>query len=137
MGRLAGRVAAALAVAAILAVLALAALGFLCAALYLGLARVVEPPMAALLTGVVVLAVVVVLAALAVVVAWLTGRRGGGGGQPRDAAGLARRAGEALGVDLQALAKGHARTLTLSALAAGFAVGVSPRLRRALLRLLG
>ena len=136
MGRLAGRVAAALAVAAILAVLALAALGFLCAALYLGLARVVEPPMAALLTGVVVLAVVVVLAALAVVVAWLTGRRGGGG-QPRDAAGLARRAGEALGVDLQALAKGHARTLTLSALAAGFAVGVSPRLRRALLRLLG
>ena len=136
MGRLAGRVAVALAVAAILAVLVLAALGFLCAALYLGLERVVEPPAAALLTGVIVLAVAIVLAALAIVAASLAGRRAAGG-QPRDAVGLAVRAGEALGVNLRTLAKDHSRPLVLSALAAGFAVGVSPRLRRALLRLLG
>lgn len=117
-------------------VVALAGFGFLCAALYLALLPIGPPPLAALLTGI----AVILVALLLIVAARLIGRpakaasaRGGGGtAQPE----VMTRLGLALGQEAQALVRGHAKEATLAAMVIGFALGVSPRLRRRLWRVL-
>jgi hypothetical protein len=119
------------------ALLVLTGSGFLVAALYLNLATYAGPTRAALITGVLCLAV----GCIVLLIGWLVlrsatrsdGRRDR---KPTDAAGLALALGEAVGGDLQSLAKNHRYAMIGAALAAGFAVGVSPKLRRALRSLL-
>lgn len=122
-------------------ILVLTGLGFLIAALYIGLARDMAPAGAALTTGAVCLAG----AGLLTLIGWLVLRSLAARGErdekapaaaAPDAVKMAMAVGEALGGDLQSLAKNHRYGLIGAALAAGFAVGVSPKLRRSLLNLL-
>jgi hypothetical protein len=123
---------------AMVAVLLLLALGFLAAALYLALARQLDPAWAALLTA----TAAVAMAGVIVLVVRVrrrpappaaTAGRGLGGGAP---IGLVSSLGAQFGEDTARLARAHAGKAVGLALALGFAVGVSPRLRRALWRLL-
>ena len=118
------------------ALLMLTGSGFLVGALYLNLATYAGPAGAALITGVLCLAV----GGIVLLIGWLVlrsaARRDRRGRKPTDAAGLALALGEALGGDLQSLAKNHRYAMIGAALAAGFAVGVSPKLRRSLRSLL-
>ncbi len=128
------RFGAALALALLLLAIGLAALGFLCAGLYLTLASAMSPAWAASLTGLSLL----LLAALAGLIGSLALRR-----PPRKAAArnsdpmiLAAAAGEALAGSTQAALRGVGLRGLGIALVAGFAIGFSPSLRRALVRLL-
>jgi energy-converting hydrogenase Eha subunit C len=125
-----------LAFGVVAALLMLTGSGFLVAALYLNLATYAGPTGAAAITGVLCLAV----GGIVLLIGWLVlrsaARRDGRDRKPTDAAGLALALGEALGGDLQSLAKNHRYAMIGAALAAGFAVGVSPKLRRALRSLL-
>ena len=106
--------------------------GFLVAALYLELARTAGTSAAALMTGALCLAG----AGLVAVAGWLVvrsiGRRPAASEAPQDASRLALAMGEAVGGSLQAAARRHRYGAIGVALVAGFAIGVSPRLRRAL-----
>ena len=122
-------------------ILVLTGLGFLVAAMYIGLAQDMAPAGAALTTGVICLAG----AGLLTLIGWLVLRSLSPSDKrdehpPQavkpDAVKLAMAVGEVLGGDLQSLAKQHRYGLIGAALAAGFAVGVSPKLRRSLLNLL-
>ncbi len=117
-------------------VLILAGLGFLVAALYIAMARDMDPAGAAVITGVIAL----VGAGLLSVIGWLVLRSSAPpdkhDDQAPDAVKMAMAVGEALGGDLQSLAKHHRYGMIGAALAAGFALGVSPKLRRSLLNLL-
>jgi len=125
-----------LAFGVVAALLMLTGSGFLVAALYLNLATYAGPTGAALIIGVLCVAV----GGIVLLIGWLVlrsaARRDGRDRKPTDAAGLALALGEALGGDLQSLAKNHRYALIGAALAAGFAVGVSPKLRRSLRSLL-
>jgi len=118
------------------ALLMLTGSGFLVGALYLNLATYAGPAGAALITGVLCLAV----GGIVLLIGWLVLRsatqRDTRDRKPTDAAGLALALGEALGGDMQSLAKNHPYAMIGAALAAGFAVGVSPKLRRSLRSLL-
>lgn len=123
-------------------ILVLTGLGFLVAALYMTLSRGMEPAGAALVTGAVCFAGAVLLT----VVGWLVLRSLAARRKPvedtaheraPDAARMAMVVGEVVGGDLQFLVRRHRYGMIGAALAAGFAVGVSPKLRRSLLRLLG
>lgn len=137
--RLRGLLGAAMVLLAAL-VLLLIALGFLAAALYLGLTRVMDPAWAALLTAVAALA----LAGLVVLVRRLGRRRppppagglGFGLGGEAVPLGAVSALGAQIGDDTARFARAHAGKAIGLALALGFAVGVSPRLRRSLWRLL-
>ena len=117
-------------------ILVVAGLGFMVAALYMVLATNMEPPGAALITG----AICIAGAGLLSLIGWLFLRSMA----PRetheqsapDAVKMAMAIGDALGGDLQTLAKRHRLGLVGAALAAGFALGVSPKLRRSLLNFL-
>jgi hypothetical protein len=121
-------------------ILVLAALGFLGYAAYLALLGAVSPPLAALITGI----GAVVLAGLIVIVgsSLFRGRRArprprdsGAGGE--DGAGrMAGELGGALAAQLGTLTRSHSGPVLAASLAAGFAVGVSPRLRKVLLDLM-
>lgn len=125
-----------LAFGVVAALLILTGSGFLVGALYLNLATYAGPTGAALITGVLCLAV----GGIVLLIGWLVlrsaARRDGRDRKPTDAAGLALALGEALGGDLQTLAKNHRFAMIGAALVAGFAVGVSPKLRRSLRSLL-
>lgn len=121
------------------ALLAASALGLLGAALYLELLTLVVPPVAAALTAAaaLLLAFLVLLVGRAV-----NGRRAGspsrtgrgaGMAAPLGAAGLL---GEEVGQAAGAFTRAHADKAIVAALVAGFALGLSPRLRRSLWRLL-
>ncbi len=125
-----------LAFGVVAALLVLTGSGFLVAALYLNLATYAGPTRAALITGVLCLAVGCIVLLIGWLVLRSAARRDGRDRKPTDAAGLALALGEALGGDLQSLAKNHRYAMIGAALAAGFAVGVSPKLRRALRSLL-
>jgi len=118
------------------ALLILTGAGFLVAALYMNLAAYAGPAAASAITGVLCLAV----GGIVLLIGWLVLRSStqttGRDRKPTDAAGLALALGEALGGDLQSLAKNHRTAMIGAALAAGFAVGVSPKLRRSLRSLL-
>lgn len=121
-------------------ILVLAALGFLGYAAYLALLSAVSPPLAALITGI----GAVVLAGLIVMVgsSLFRGRRerprprdSGAGGE--DAAGrMAGELGGVLAAQLGTLTRSHSGPVLAASLAAGFAVGASPRLRKVLLDLM-
>lgn len=125
-----------LAFGVVAALLVLTGSGFLVAALYLNLATYAGPTRAALITGVLCLAVGCIVLLIGWLVLRSAARRDGRDRKPTDAAGLALALGEAVGGDLQSLAKNHRYAMIGAALAAGFAVGVSPKLRRALRSLL-
>ena len=120
----------------LLAVLVLTGAGFLIAALYMNLAQGMGSIAAAVIIGMgcFVAALVVLL------IAWLvlrplvrTSRQEQ---KSPDAVQLALAVGEAFGGDLTSLAKSHRKSILGIALVAGFAVGVSPKLRRSLKDLL-
>jgi len=133
------RLALGLALTLIVLLLSSVAVGFLCAAIYLGLTEVTTPPLAALGTGLAVLLAALVIALTARVVsrgparARHTARLSAS--QTRDARFDAR-VSKAVGEEIGRLTKTHAAGATIAALAAGFAVGLSPRLRRTLWQLL-
>jgi hypothetical protein len=123
-------------------ILVLAALGFLGYAAYLALLGAVSPPLAALITGV----GAVVLAGLIVIVGSSLFRGGrakprrrdkGADGEGADAAGrMAGELGGVLAAQLGTLTRSHSGPVLAASLAAGFAVGASPRLRKVMLDLM-
>lgn len=121
-----------LGVAAAMGVLAVV---FLSLALYFALVAPLGAPLAALVTGGVLLAV----AGIVVLVAWLMisppRRQPAKSGEP-DGRAAAARLGEMLGEETGNWTKRHPGSAMLAALAAGFAVGSSPKLRDLVWRLL-
>lgn len=113
---------------------ALIAIGYFMFALYLWLAVYLVPPVAALISGVLVLLTAVVLALIA------SSMFGGLGRNERDstlgAAETAADIGSLFSDKLGGFASMNRGTSLLTALAAGFAVGVSPKLRGLLWRLI-
>lgn len=126
------RLGAAFALVLVLLAVGLAAFGFLCAGVYLELAARTSPGSAALLTG----AALLLLAVLTGLAGALLLRRRATAEPTTDPMLLAAAAGEALAGTTQAWLRGLGPRGLGVALAAGFAVGFSPRLRRALARLL-
>jgi hypothetical protein len=133
------RLGTSLAIALMVLLLAMAGIGLLVAALWLWLATLLPAPAAALVGGVTVLAI----AGLVMVIGRLALRDRPsariapaapliGGASPSVAAAI----GSELGAAGSAWMKGHAPQVLLGAAAAGFLLGVSPRLRAALLRLM-
>jgi hypothetical protein len=118
------------------ALLILAGWGFLVAALYMVLATETGPTGAALITSVICLGGAGIVATIGWLVLRSSARRDGEDHGKPDAVKLALAVGEALGGDLQSLAKNHRYAMIGAALVAGFAVGVSPKLRRSLRSLL-
>jgi hypothetical protein len=116
----------------------LTGLGFLFAALYLSLARVIEPAVAAL--------AVALAAFLTALILLLIARRSGRprrrslrvqpavGAAPGAIEDSAAEFGMALAGEGRRLLKSHAISAAATALCAGLIVGISPRLRRALWR---
>ena len=116
-----------------------AALVFLFGAAYLALLDVVSPPLAALATGLGAL-----VFAFSIVVGGRALSRGkrarslrrAGSDDDESAGGVEKQAAEIagiLGVEIASLARTHTKSTLAVSLAAGFAVGASPRLRKALL----
>lgn len=127
------------------ALLALSAIGLLGATLYLALLPYLSPPQAAAATAgaAVVLALVLLLVARGIAgrssrpsasatVGSGSRRSGSLGGGLGVVSGL----GQDIGHDAEALIRTHASKAIMASLVAGFALGVSPRLRRGLWRLL-
>ena len=136
MGRYVFRLQGLLAFGFLAALLILAGWGFLVAALYMVLAKETGPTGAALITGVICLGGAGIVSLIGWLVVRSSTRRDGRDRKAPDAVKVALAMGEALGGDLQSLAKNHRYGMIGAALAAGFAVGVSPKLRRSLRRLL-
>lgn len=115
-----------------------AALVFLLGAAYLALLDVVSPPLAALVTGLgaLLLAVLIVIAGRALARGKRTPARRRASETDADSVGMEKQAAELagmLGADIASLARTHTRSTLAVSLVAGFAVGASPRLRKALL----
>ena len=112
------------------ALLGLAAVGFFLTAVYLAVLPLGQPWLAPAISGGVALLVALALAVVA------TGRR-----ERRPAAGregkVALALGQDLGKDVERWFQAHKKHAVVAALAAGFAFGVSPRLRQTVRRLLG
>jgi hypothetical protein len=122
------RLAISLAMVLIALVASITAICYFAFALYLLLLPVVVPPAAALLTGVLILVTALVLIAIAR--SAMRPRRHKRQSSPsmeaaEDAAGL----GTEIGRKVRGLADAHGSGGLLAALVAGFAVGVSPKLR--------
>lgn len=122
--------------------LATAGIGLLVAALWLWLVTLMAPPMAALVCGITAF----VIAGLVALIGRLVLRARSpspvapsamsaavGGGAPPSVAAII---GTELGAAGSTWMKGHTLQVLLAAAAAGFALGVSPRLRAALLRMM-
>lgn len=134
MRRLIARIATSIALMVIALVAVLVALGYFVFALYLWLAEYLIPPAAALVSGAIVLFVALVMVMIAG--ALLRGSRRRRRDLPTmNAAETAAEIGGLLGDKVQGFANLRGSSL-LTALAAGFAVGVSPKLRSILWRLL-
>lgn len=138
MSRYLSQVAAALVLALASAAIAMIGMVFLAGALYLALIETTTPALAALLTGLAVLAAAVIVIAIAWLVLRPSGKgqrpaRSGASGEPLDPSLLL---GEALGSELVNCTRTHPYGSMLAALAAGFAFGASPGLRKTLLDLL-
>ena len=135
MRRFVARLAISIALLLIALVAIMIALGYFVYALNLWLAVYLVPPAAAVVTGLIVL----VLAALLALIARVFMR----GSKRRDrdyssmtAAETAAELGSLFGDKVQGFASMNKSTSMLTALAAGFAVGVSPRLRSLLWRII-
>jgi Putative Actinobacterial Holin-X, holin superfamily III len=134
IGAAAARIGTAVAVTFAAVLLALAGAALLFAALFLWLARVMEPALAALVTGLVILAAAGIVALIgrmrvkarrAAAVVPLAGA---------SQANVAALAGSEFGVAVTPWLRAHLPQVALAAAAAGFVLGVSPRLRAALWR---
>ena len=116
---------------------ALIALGYFILALYLLLAEYLVPPVAAVLSGILVLMAAVVMGLIASTMFGGLARRD----RDRDSStlGVAETAadiGSLFGGKVQDFASMNKGTSMLTALVAGFAIGVSPKLRSLLWRIL-
>jgi len=121
------RLAISLAVVLIALIAAITAIVYFAYALYLLLLNVVVPPAAAVLTGILVLLAVVVLAA-AIRVAMRPRRRRDHGPSVEAVEDAADLGGE-MARRIRGLMDSNANGGLLAALVAGFAVGMSPKLR--------
>ena len=135
MRRFFARLAISIALIVVALVAVLIAVGYFVFALYLLLAEYLVPPAAAVVAGLIVLAVAMVLALIASSLFRGSKRR------DRDTATMsatetAAQLGSLFGDKMQGLASMNRSTSLLAALAAGFAVGVSPRLRSVLWRII-
>jgi hypothetical protein len=126
-----GRWLAAMALLLLACVLGLAALGFGCAAVYLSLSRVTSPPLAAAATALIALAVALIIALIGRSLAAKREQRPVASG-PASLASLA----PPRVADAMATLRGHVPAVAAAALLAGFALGVSGRLRRAVWRMI-
>jgi len=115
---------------------ALIAIGYFMFALYLWLAVYLVPPVAALISGVLVLLTAVVLALIASSMFGGLGRNERGRDASLGAAETAADIGSLFSDKFQGFASMNRGTSILTALAAGFAVGVSPKLRGLLWRII-
>jgi hypothetical protein len=134
IGAAGARIGTAVAVTLAAVLLALAGAALLFAALFLWLARVMEPALAALVTGLVVLAAAGIVALIGRML--VKARRAApvvplAGAARSNVAALA---GSEFGVAVTPWLRAHLPQVALAAAGAGFALGVSPRLRAALWR---
>jgi len=121
------RLAISLAMVLIALVAAVTAIAYFAFALYLLLLPVVVPAAAAVLTGILVLLTALVLIGLTRVVS--RPRRGREPSPSLEACESAAELGTEVGRRLRGLADAHASGGLIAALVAGFAVGISPKLR--------
>jgi hypothetical protein len=138
MDRLLSQAAVSIATIMFAAIAALIGAVFVCGAIYLALADIMHPPLAALVTG----AIIIVFAVAVVVVARLLAGRSGvsslrrgqypGAGEAFDENKMAAEFGSFLGKQVHEFAGAHAPAAVVVSLAAGFAVGTSPCLRKSL-----
>ena len=134
MRRLATRLAISIALMLIALVAVMIALGYFLFALYLWLTNYFVPPAAAAVAGAIILVIAALLA--------LIGRAALRGSKRRDrnyasvSAEAAAEIGSLFGEKVQGFAQMGKGTSLLTALAAGFAVGVSPKLRALLWRII-
>lgn len=134
MSRFFVRLAFSIAALLVMIVAAFIAVGYFAYALYLFLASLMTPPLAAAATGILVL---LLAAFLALATRAGTGRRRYTESQSsREARESAAELGGELGRRLLGFADAHRTGSLLAALVAGFAVGVSPKLREFLLDVL-
>lgn len=132
MDRLITRVAINVAALLLAAIIALAGIGFLCLALYLSLLQYLLPPGAALATA----GAAFVVAALLVLAGRVIGTMTKSRRRPRDEGMATAALGELFGREFSTRAAAHPHATLFASLLAGFAVGVSPDLRRLLRDLL-
>ena len=135
MRRFFARLAISIALVLIAVVAALIAVGYFVFALYLWLTDYLVPPAAAVVSGLIVLVVAILLALISGGMLRWSKRR------DRDhvamsAAETAAEIGSLFGDKLQGFAQMNRGTSLLTALVAGFAVGLSPKLRALLWRIL-
>lgn len=123
-----GRWSTALAFLLFACLLGLTALGFGCAAVYLSLTGITSPPLAAAATAVIALALAMIMALIGRTVASRPERPIA----PRSASLTAPE----LAADALASLRSHAPAVAGAALVAGFALGVSGRLRRAVWKMI-
>ena len=139
MRRFVARLAISIALILIALVAVMIAVGYFIFALYLWLSEYFVPPAAAVIAGLIVLVVAVILALISRMT--MRSSRGPQGQRGRDFTSLgatesAAELGTLLGDKLQGFANMGRGTSMLTALAAGFAIGLSPKLRGLLWRLL-
>ena len=106
--------------------LAAAAVAFACAALYLALLRIAEPPLAALGTAGAALVLAAAIAAVMRNRSFLRSRRHD---RASDRRRLAAKWGVLLGEEAASFAAAHPRGTVIGCLVAGLAVGADPQLR--------
>ena len=133
MRRFAARLAISIALILIALVAAMIAVGYFVYALYLWLAMYLVPPAAAVVAGLLVLVLAALLALIARAALRGSKRRDR---EPMSAAETAAELGSLFGDKVQGLTHMNKGTSLLTALAAGFAVGVSPKLRSLLWRII-
>jgi hypothetical protein len=118
---------------------ALIALGYFILALYLWLAEYLVPPVAAILSGIIVLMAATVFALIASTMFGNLARRDRDRDRDSPTLGIAETAadiGSLFGDKVQDFASMNKGTSMLTALMAGFAIGISPKLRSLLWRIL-
>jgi len=136
MSRFFARLSISIAALLVMLVAALIATGFFAFALFLYLEQYMLPPWAAVLTGVILLVLAAILAAATQLTSKRTRRPPEGLGPRGDTRESAADFGSEIGRKLAGFANTHKKGSMLAALVAGFAVGVSPRLREFLLDVL-
>jgi membrane protein implicated in regulation of membrane protease activity len=134
MSRFFARLALSIAALLVMLVAACMATGYFAYALNLFLAQYMSPPLAAVLTGFLIL----LLAGLLVAATQMGSRRRRSYEKEttREARESAAELGGELGRKLQGFAEAHKSGALIAALVAGFAVGVSPKLREFLVDIL-
>ena len=128
ISRFFARVALSIAALLVMVLAAFIAVGFFAFALYLFLATYMAPPVAALMSGVLILMLAVILVLATRTGSGRRGRRGNAAAE-REARETAAEVGGELGRKIQGFADAHRNGSLIAALIAGFAVGVSPKLR--------